>query len=89
MSDVTTYRLDAYEKRADTADARMQRIEAKIDTVIEHLTDMRVELSGLRGRVEMMPSTWQMLIAIVGGQVGLAGLMAAVVFGAAHLTGKL
>jgi len=27
MSDVATYRLDAYKKRADAADARMQRIE--------------------------------------------------------------
>ena len=38
MSDLAPYRLEAYEKRADAADARMQHIEAL-------LTDIRLELA--------------------------------------------
>lgn len=38
MSDVAAYRMEAYEKRADAADARMQHIEAL-------LTDIRIELA--------------------------------------------
>ncbi|WP_428532838.1 hypothetical protein [Rhodopila sp.] len=38
MIDLATYRLEAYEKRADAADARMQHIEAL-------LTDIRLELA--------------------------------------------
>jgi cytochrome c-type biogenesis protein CcmH/NrfG len=38
MSDLAAYRMDAYEKRADAADARMQHIE-------ELLTDIRVDLA--------------------------------------------
>ena len=38
MSDLATFRLEAYERRADAADARMQHIEAL-------LTDIRLELA--------------------------------------------
>jgi hypothetical protein len=37
----------------------------------------------------MLPTAWQMTNAIVAWQVALAGLIAAVVFGVAHLIGRL
>lgn len=39
------------------------------------------------GRMETLPTTWQMLTAIVGGQLALAGLLCATVFGAARFFG--
>jgi hypothetical protein len=42
--------MDAYEKRADAADARMQRVEAL-------LTDIRLEIANLRGEVRQKPSS--------------------------------
>jgi hypothetical protein len=46
-------------------------------------------LERLTGRVESLPTTWQMMTAIIAGQVALAGLLCAAVFGAARLLGHL
>jgi hypothetical protein len=46
-------------------------------------------LERLTGRVESLPTTWQMMTAIIAGQVALAGLLCAAVFGAARLLGRL
>jgi hypothetical protein len=62
--------------------AAVPRTEAKLDTVL-------IDVAELRGRVSLLPSAWQMITAIVAGQVALAGLIAAVVFGVAHLIGKV
>jgi hypothetical protein len=53
------------------------------------LRPVRSDLDNLRGEVARMPSTWAMVVAIIGGQVALAGLIAAVVFGVAHLLGRV
>jgi hypothetical protein len=70
MSDVTTYRLDAYEKRADAADARMRRVE-------QLLTDIRTELA-------KKPSTtmlWGILATTVGIAAAMIGVFVSVPFG--------
>jgi hypothetical protein len=67
MSDLTTYRLDQYEKRADAADARMIRVESL-------LTDIRVDLAkkptvgGLWG---MVATTLGIAIAMIGVFIGI------------------
>jgi hypothetical protein len=63
MSDVADYRLAAFEKRAEAADARMQRIETLI-------TDIRLELA-------KKPSTatlWGILATTVGIAAGMIGV---------------
>ena len=71
--------------------AVLPRLEARLDTVSIQLADVRVsgaeqfgevrsDLDNLRGEVARMPSTWQMLVA---------SLIAAVVFGVAHLLGRV
>lgn len=59
MSDVTTYRLDAYEKRADVADARMERIEAL-------LMEMRMEMRVGFARLPSKTTLWGMIATVVG-----------------------
>ncbi len=39
--------------------------------------------------MEMLPTTLDLLVAVIGGQVALAGLIGAVVFGVAHVLGRL
>ena len=41
----------------------------------------------LRGRMAYVPTTWQMLTAIIGGQIAFAGVIGAAVFGALRFTG--
>ena len=51
--------------------------------------DFNAKLERLTGRVESLPTTWQMITAIIAGQITFAGVLCAVVFGAARLYGHL
>jgi hypothetical protein len=84
---------------SDVTDLKVMlgRIEARLDTALPTLAtsaqiaELRGDLSGqiaeLRGRMNYLPTSWQMMTAIVGGQVALAALMAAIVFGVARVMG--
>jgi hypothetical protein len=67
MSDVVAYRMDAYEKRADAADARMQRVEAL-------LTDIRLELA----RKPSVTALWGMIATTVGIAAAMIGVFVGV-----------
>jgi len=58
-------------------DAKLERFAGAFDAKLERLT----------GRVEALPTTWQMMTAIIAGQITLAGLLAAALFGAARMFG--
>jgi hypothetical protein len=75
--------------RTTRLEAAVARIEAKLDKVDDRLGTVLTDVAELRGRVSQLPSAWLMVTAIVAGQVALAGLIAAVVFGVAHLIGKV
>jgi hypothetical protein len=67
MSDITTYRLDQYEKHADAADARMARIESL-------LTDIRLDLAKkptVAGLWGMVATTIGVAIAMIGAFIGV------------------
>ena len=51
--------------------------------------DFNAKLERLTGRVESLPTTWQMITAIIAGQITFAGVLCAAMFGAACLTGHL
>ena len=51
--------------------------------------DFNAKLERLTGRVESLPTTWQMITAIIAGQITFVGVLCAAVFGAARLTGHL
>jgi hypothetical protein len=70
MSDVATYRLDAYEKRADAADVRMQHVEAL-------LTDIRLEMGNIRSDLRALPSK-AALWGMIGTTLGIAVALIAV-----------
>jgi hypothetical protein len=63
MSEIAAYRMDAYEKRADAADLRMQHIEAL-------LTDIRLELA----RKPSVTALWGMIATTVGIAAALIAL---------------
>jgi hypothetical protein len=75
------------------ADIRVSlaRIEARSEhaAATEQLEALRGEMSLIRGMITGIPTTWQMIVAIVSGPVALAGLLAAVIFGVAHVLGKV
>jgi hypothetical protein len=63
MSDVATYRMDQYEKRADAADARMARVE-------DLPTEIRVDLA----RKPTVAGLWGMVAATIGVSVAMVAL---------------
>ena len=67
MSDITSYRLDQYEKRADAADARMARVEAL-------LTDIRVDLA----KKPTVAGLWGMVAATLGVATAMIGVFVGV-----------
>jgi hypothetical protein len=67
MSDVTVYRPDQYEKRADAADARMARVEAL-------LTDIRVDLA----KKPTVAGLWGMVAATLGVATAMIGVFVGV-----------
>jgi hypothetical protein len=74
MSDIATYRLDAFEKRADIADARMQHIEAL-------LTEIRLEMGALRSDLRALPSKaalWGMIGTAIATAVALIAVFVGV-----------
>jgi hypothetical protein len=74
VSDIATYRMEAYEKRADAADVRMRHVE-------ELLTDIRLEMGNIRGDLRNVPSKgalWGMIGTTVAIAVGLVGIFVSV-----------
>lgn len=55
------------------------------------ISDLRADLGGqiseLRGRMNHLPTAWQMMTGIVAGQCTLAALLAAIVFGVLKVVG--
>lgn len=65
-------------------EAGQHRLDARMEALAEGQTKLRESVAELRGQVRNLPTTWAMLVAIVGGQVALAGLVfAALRFNAA------
>lgn len=73
---------------AGKADATSERSSGAFNAKFETFAgEFNARLERLTGRVEALPTTWQMMTAIIAGQITLAGLLAAALFGAAHLFG--
>ena len=73
MSDVVDYRLAAFEKRAEAADARMQHVESL-------LTDIRMETVNIRGDIRTLPSK-AALWGMIGTTIAIAVALIAVFVG--------
>ena len=73
MSDVVDYRLAAFEKRAEAADARMQHVESL-------LTDIRMEMVNIRGDIRTLPSK-AALWGMIGTTIAIAVALIAVFVG--------
>jgi hypothetical protein len=56
---------------------------------VQFAGDVNAKRERLTGRVESLPTTWQMIATIIAGQITFAGVLCAAVFGAARLTGHM
>ena len=70
----STMELDArvakLEVRADGVERRMEALERKLDQLIDAVNKIAVDLAEVKGRVNSLPNTWQLIslvVAIFGG----------------------
>jgi hypothetical protein len=66
---------------------RVTRLEADFHEIMGQLTAIRADLAEVKGRVTHLPSTWAMVTTMIGGQITLAGFLAAAFIGALRLSG--
>jgi hypothetical protein len=64
-------------------EARVTRLEAEFQAMRADLSATRSDTSYIRGRLESLPTTWQMVGTVMAGNIGLAGVL----FGAIRLSG--
>ncbi len=66
-----------------TMEMRLSRLEDEFRTLRVDLGAMRGDTAYIRGRLEALPTTWQMIGTILAANIGLAGVL----FAAARLFG--
>lgn len=54
-------------------DDRLRRVE----TEVERVRDVQIDLAELKGRIVNLPSTWAMVTTILGGQIAFAAVFLA------------
>lgn len=62
-----------------TMDARMARLEEDFRGMRADLSATRATCEYIRGRLESLPTTWQMVGTVLAGNAGLAGVLFATV----------
>jgi hypothetical protein len=60
-------------------EARLTRLEADFHAMRADLNATRADTAYIRGRLESLPSTWQMIGTIMAGNIALAGVLLAAV----------
>jgi hypothetical protein len=65
-------RMELVSIRTDVADLRTE--------MHANFTDLRAEVAYLKGRIEQLPSTWQMITGILAGQIALGILFVAAIW---------
>jgi hypothetical protein len=64
-------------------EARLARLESDFQAMRADLSATRADTSYIRGRLESLPTTWQMVGTVLAGNIALAGVL----FSAARLFG--
>ena len=60
-------------------EARVARLEEDVRGMRADISATRSDTSYIRGRLESLPTTWQMVATVLGGNVALASLLFAAV----------
>jgi hypothetical protein len=57
----------------------LAKLESALEAMRADLSATRSDTSYIRGRLESLPTTWQMVGTIMAGNIGLAGVLLAAV----------
>jgi hypothetical protein len=65
-------------------EARLARLESDFQAMRADLGATRADAAYMRGRLETLPTTWQMVGTVLAGNIGLAGVLFAALKLASH-----
>ena len=74
-------RLQRLEETFPRIEALMRSIDdrlRRVETAVDRVRNVQIELAELKGRVANLPSTWAMVTTILGGQVAFAAVLVAI-----------
>ena len=60
-------------------EARLAKLEEDFRAIRADTSATRADVAYIRGRFESLPTAWQMITTVLGGNVALAGLLFAAV----------
>jgi hypothetical protein len=60
-------------------ETRLARLESDFLAMRADLSATRADTAYIRGRLESLPTTWQMVGTVLAGNIGLAGVLLAAV----------
>ena len=64
---------------------QFSRIESLLKAIDDRVRSVELEMREMKGRQSSLPTTWSMIVTVIGGQVALAGLLfAALKYGSGH-----
>jgi hypothetical protein len=66
------------EARVSRLEDQFGRIEKLLTGMDDRLRHLEINVAELKGTVSQMPSTWAMIMAIVGSQIAFAGVLATI-----------
>ena len=79
--------LGRLDQRFGAPETRFDRLDARIDELAVKLDIVAVQVEHIGRRTKHLPSAWMMIVTIVGSQILLMGLIAAIGFGALWMIG--
>lgn len=65
-------------------EARVARLEDDFRALKTDLSAIRTDVSYLRGRIESLPTTWQMIATVIGGNISIAAVIFAALKAIGH-----
>lgn len=60
-------------------ETRLAKLEDDVRAMRSEMSGLRSDTSYIRGRLESLPSTWQMVGTVLAGNIGLAGVLLAAI----------
>lgn len=58
--------MEAVWKKIEDHEARFDKIDAKLDRILDTVNSMRIEMAEMKGKVAALPTTWQMITLVFG-----------------------
>jgi predicted nuclease with TOPRIM domain len=71
-------RVSRLEEQFGRIETLLTRMDGRLEKLDDRVRNVEIELSRVEGKVGQLPTTWAMLMSIVGSQIAFAGVLATI-----------